>query len=36
VAKRENDPLLYELDAKAAEDLMKAADELKVAETAKK
>ncbi len=36
MAKRENEPLLYELDAKAFEDLQKAADELKPAETPKK
>ena len=36
MAKRENEPPLYELDAKAFEDLQKAADELKPAETPKK
>jgi hypothetical protein len=36
VAKRENEPLLYELDAKVFEDLQKAADELKPAETPNK
>ena len=36
MAKRENELLLYELDAKAFEDLQKAADELKPAETPKK
>ena len=36
MAKRENEPLLYELDAKVFEDLQKAADELKPAETPKK
>lgn len=36
VAKRENDPLLYEVDAKGFDDLVKAADEMKVAEPAKK
>jgi hypothetical protein len=36
VAKRENEPLLYELDAKVFEDLQKAADELKPAEPPKK
>ena len=35
VAKRENEPLLYEVDAKGFEDLMKSADEMKVAEPAK-
>jgi hypothetical protein len=35
-AKRENEPLLYELDAKKFEDLQKAADELKPAEVPKK
>jgi len=36
VAKRENEPLLYELDAKVFEDLQKSADELKPAEPPKK
>jgi hypothetical protein len=36
VAKRENDPFLYELDAKGFEDMRKAADELKPAEAPKK
>jgi len=36
IAKRENDPLLYELDAKVFEDFQKAADELKPAEVPKK
>ena len=36
VAKRENDPLLYELDAKVFEDFQKSADELKPAEAPKK
>ncbi len=36
MAKRENEPLLYELDAKVFEDLQKAADELKPAEAPKK
>jgi Domain of unknown function (DUF4340) len=36
VAKRENEPLLYELDAKVLEDLQKAADELKPAAPPKK
>ncbi len=36
IAKRENEPLLYELDAKVFEDLQKAADELKPAEPPKK
>ena len=35
VAKRENEPLLYEVDAKGFEDLVKSADEMKVAEPAK-
>jgi len=36
IAKRENEPLLYALDAKVIEDFQKAADELKPAETPKK
>jgi hypothetical protein len=36
MAKRENEPLLYELDAKVFEDLQKAADELKPAPPPKK
>jgi len=36
LAKRENEPLLYELDAKVFEDLEKAANELKPAEAPKK
>lgn len=36
IAKRENEPLLYELDTKVIEDLQKAADEIKPAETPKK
>jgi hypothetical protein len=36
VAKRENEPQLYELDAKLFEDLQKSADELKPAEPPKK
>ena len=36
IAKRENDPLLYELDAKVFDDFQKAADELKPAEAPKK
>jgi Domain of unknown function (DUF4340) len=36
MAKRENEPLHYELDAKVFDDLQKAADELKPAETPKK
>jgi hypothetical protein len=36
VAKRENEPLLYELDAKGFEDMQKAADEMKPAEAPKK
>jgi len=36
IAKRENEPLLYALDAKVVEDFQKAADELKPAETPKK
>jgi hypothetical protein len=36
IAKRENDPLLYDLDAKVFEDFQKAADELKPAEAPKK
>ena len=35
VVKRENEPLLYEMDAKGFEDLMKSADEMKVAEPTK-
>ncbi|MBZ5698273.1 MAG: DUF4340 domain-containing protein [Acidobacteriia bacterium] len=35
VAKRENEPLLYEVEAKGFEDLVKSADEMKVAEPAK-
>jgi len=35
VAKRENEPLLYEGDAKGFEDSAKSADEMKVAEPAK-
>jgi hypothetical protein len=35
VVKRENEPLLYEVDAKGFEDLVKSADEMKVAEPAK-
>jgi hypothetical protein len=36
VAKRENEPALYELDAKGIEDMQKAADEIKPAEAPKK
>src|SRR5712692_10060548 len=36
MGKRENDPLLYELDAKVFDDLQKAADEIKPAEPPKK
>jgi uncharacterized protein DUF4340 len=36
VAKRENEPLLYELDAKGIEDMQKAADDIKPAEAPKK
>jgi hypothetical protein len=36
IAKRENEPLLYELEAKVFDDLQKAADELKPAEPPKK
>jgi hypothetical protein len=36
VAKRENDPIYYDLDAKKIEDLQKAADEIKPAEAPKK
>jgi hypothetical protein len=36
VAKRENDPLLYDLEAKGVEDLQKAADDIKPAEVPKK
>jgi hypothetical protein len=36
IAKRENDPLLYEMDAKVFEDFQKATDELKPAEAPKK
>ncbi len=36
MARRENEPLLYELDAKVFDDLQKAADELKPAEAPKK
>jgi hypothetical protein len=36
IAKRENDPILYELDAKVFDDFQKAADELKPAEAPKK
>jgi len=35
VAKRENEPLLYEVEAKGFEDLVKSADEMKMAEPAK-
>ena len=35
VAERENEPLLYEEDAKGFEDLVKSADAMKVAEPAK-
>jgi hypothetical protein len=35
VAKRENEPLLYEVDAKGFEDLVTSADEMKLAEPAK-
>jgi hypothetical protein len=36
LAKRENEPLLYELDAKGFEDMLKVADEVKPAEPPKK
>jgi hypothetical protein len=36
IAKRENEPVLYELEAKLFDDLQKAADELKPAEAPKK
>jgi hypothetical protein len=36
VAKRENDPVLYELDAKGIEDMQKTADEIEPAEPPKK
>jgi hypothetical protein len=36
VAKRENEPLLYDLEAKGFEDMQKAADEIKPAEAPKK
>ena len=36
IAKRENDPLLYELDAKVFDDFQKTVDELKTAEAPKK
>jgi len=36
IAKRENDPQLYELDSKPVDDLQKTADDIKPAETPKK
>jgi hypothetical protein len=36
IAKREDGPLLYELDATAIEDLLKSADDIKPAQPVKK